>query len=245
MTRYEWLEKSCCNPFKNHKKQIKGSLKSISLELVDKAKAKLVLIPSKKLCPNCKLLPDDEKQRRVSDEEIQELNTSTSIETGKTNINECFSAIGISPLKTKGFHYFGKAHLGKRKLSSAMQSIKTKLSRSLNIDSVLLNDEPLKFKNESLDKAKCFDKKIEVLAAKVKTVESTKMKIQILTLAPTNWSHRKVIDVFGVSEHIVCKACKLCLEKGILAVPEQKRGKSLPADIVQLVQAFYQDDTHN
>ena len=68
-----------------------------------------------------------------------------------------------------------------------MQSIKTKISRSLNIDSVLLNDEPLKFKNESLDKAKCFDKMIEVLAAKVKTVESTKMKIQILTLTPTDW----------------------------------------------------------
>ena len=83
LTKYEWFEKSCCNPFKNHKKQIKGSLKAISLELADKAKAKLVLIPGKKLCPNCririsKLLPNDEKQRRVSDEEIQKLNTSTS-----------------------------------------------------------------------------------------------------------------------------------------------------------------------
>ena len=71
----------------------------------------------------------------------------------------------------------------------------------------------LKLKNESLDKAKCLDKMIEVLAAKVKTVESTKMKIQILTLAPTNWSHKKVMDVFDVSEHIVYKARKLCLEK--------------------------------
>ena len=66
LTKYEWLEKSSCNPFKNHKKQIKGNLKAISLELVDKAKAKLVLIPGKKLCPDCririsKLLPDDEK----------------------------------------------------------------------------------------------------------------------------------------------------------------------------------------
>ena len=116
------------------------------MELADKAKANLLLIPGKKVCPNCqirisKLLPNDEKQRHVSDEEIQELNTSTSMETEKTNINECFSAIGISPLKTKGLHYSGKARLGKRKLSSAMQSIKTKISRSLNIDSVLLNDE--------------------------------------------------------------------------------------------------------
>ena len=163
------------------------------------------------------------------------------METEKTNINECFSDIGISPLKTKRLHYSGKACLGKRKLSSAMQSIKTRISRLLNIDSVLLNDELLKFKNESLDKAKCFDKMIEVLAAKVKTVELIKIKIQILTLAPTDWSHKKVMDV---SVHIVHKARKLCLEKDILAVPEQKRGKSLPADIVQLVQASYQDDEY-
>ena len=52
------------------------------------------------------------------------------------------------------------------------------------------------------------------------------------------------MDVFGVSEHIVCKACKLCLERGILAVPKPKRGKSFPADIAQLVEAIYQDDEY-
>ena len=47
---------------------------------------------------------------------------------------------------------------------------------------------------------------IELLVAKVKTVESTKIKIQILTLAPIDWSLKKVTDVFSVSEHIVHKA---------------------------------------
>ena len=51
LTKHEWLEKSYCNPFKNHKKQIKGGLKAISLDLADKAKAKLVLIPGKKTLP--------------------------------------------------------------------------------------------------------------------------------------------------------------------------------------------------
>ena len=45
-------------------------------------------------------------------------------------------------------------------------------------------------------------------------------------------------------EHIECKAHKLCSERGILAVPEPKRGKSLPADLVQLVKAFYHDDEY-
>ena len=65
-----------------------------------------------------------------------------------------------------------------------------------------------------------------------------------MTLAPIAWSHKKIMDVFGVSELIVHKACKLCPERGILAVPEPKRGKSLPADLVQLVKAFYQDDEY-
>ena len=120
-----------------------------------------------------------------------------------------------------------------------MQSIKTKISRSLNIDSVLLNEETLKFKNENLDKAKCFDKMIEVLAAKMKTVESTKMKIQILTLAPTDWSHKKVMDVFDVSEYIVRKTRELCLEKGILTMLEQKRDKSLPADSASILPRWW------
>ena len=50
------------------------------------------------------------------------------------------------------------------------------------------------------------------------------------------------MDMFGVSEHFVCKAWKLCSERAILAVPEPKRSKSLPADIAQLVEAFYQDN---
>ena len=68
-------------------------MKPISLEMADKAKAKLVLIPGKKLCPNCriqlhKLLPDNEEPRHVSDEEIQELEAGTSAESEKRSNNE-------------------------------------------------------------------------------------------------------------------------------------------------------------
>jgi len=93
LTQYEWLEKRCCNPFKTHKKQITGGLKPISVEMADKAKAKLVLIPGKKLCPNCrtqirKLLSDEEEPRHVSDKEIQELEAGTSTESEKDSNNE-------------------------------------------------------------------------------------------------------------------------------------------------------------
>ena len=49
------------------------------------------------------------------------------------------------------------------------------------------------------------------------------------------------MDVFGVTEHFVCKAHKFCSERGILAEPEPKWGKSLPTDSALLVEAFYRD----
>ena len=77
---------------------------------------------------------NNEEPRHVSDEEMKEIDTRTSTETEKRNINECFSAIGISQLKTKWLHYSGKATLGKRKRFSAMQCVKTKVAKSLNVD---------------------------------------------------------------------------------------------------------------
>ena len=67
------------------------------------------LIPDKKLCLNCQVqickIPD-EKPRCVLDEEIPELEAGTSVETRDI---ECFSAVGISLLKIKVLHYFGRA----------------------------------------------------------------------------------------------------------------------------------------
>ena len=86
------LKKDVVIHLKIIKKQIKGCLKPISLEMVNKAMVKLVLIPGKKLCPNCqiqihKLLPDEEP-RHVSDEEIQELEAGTSAESEKSSNNK-------------------------------------------------------------------------------------------------------------------------------------------------------------
>lgn len=68
LTRYEYFEKRCCNPFKNHKKTIKGDLRPISVEMAYEAKAKLALIPGQKLCPLCR-----RKVRELfsNDEELQ------------------------------------------------------------------------------------------------------------------------------------------------------------------------------
>lgn len=63
--------------------------------------------------------------------------------------------------------------------------MKTKVCRSLNVGSELLNDEAPTFHKQILNKAKCIDEMIELLVAKIKSVKSIKMKIQIMTLAPT------------------------------------------------------------
>ncbi len=130
---YECLEKRWCNPFKNPTKQIKGRFKTISLEMSDKAKVKLVQIPGKKLGSNCwiqiyKCLSDEEGSRCILDEEMKEFDTSASVETEEKYQWICLCYWNFSTENKRVSHYSGKVHLGKRKISSAMQKrvVKTK-----------------------------------------------------------------------------------------------------------------------
>ena len=121
------------------------------MELADKAKTKVALIPGQKLCPKCraqvnKLLCNAEVEELEfetgdeCDEDIRELEADTSTETDKRSVDECFSAIGISPLKMHGLHQSGKIREGKREISNALECMKTKLSRSLSVDPEQLSD---------------------------------------------------------------------------------------------------------
>ena len=82
-----------------------------------------------------------------------------------------------------------------------MQCVKTKVAKLLYVDPELLNGEALKIKKDILDNVWYFDKMIELLVVKVKTVELTKIKIQILTLTPTDWSHKKIMDFWCFRIH--------------------------------------------
>ena len=70
-------------------------------------------------------------------------------------------------------------------------------------------------------------------------------KIQILTLAPKDWSREKVASFFSCSEYQVREARALVKEKGILAIPEAKRGRPLSKEVEDSVKLFYEDDEYS
>ena len=72
----------------------------------------------------------------------------------------------------------------------------------------------------------------------------TSQKLQILTMAP-DWPRAHVAKYFNVSEHMVCEARKLAREKGILALPEPKRGKCLSNEVENSAKLFYENDEYS
>ena len=70
----------------------------------------------------------------------------------------------------------------------------------------------------------------------------TREKFQVLNIAPESWSRAKIAQFFDFSEYMVREAQKFCKEKGILAMPPPKKGKSLDEVIIKDVQLFFEDN---
>ena len=78
------------------------------------------------------------------------------------------------------------------------------------------------------EKARNFDRLMSLLKEKTSDKATpTREKIQILTMAPPDWSRKEVAKFFEVSEYSVQEARKLAAEKGLLALPDTKRLKKL------------------
>ena len=65
----------------------------------------------------------------------------------------------------------------------------------------------------------------------------------IFKLAP-DWPRAHVAKYFNVSKYMFREARKLAREKGILALPEPKRGKCLSKEVEDSVKLFYEDDKY-
>lgn len=85
-----------------------------------------------------------------------------------------------------------------------------------------------------------------LLKEKIKDKSTTpRQQIQILTMAPLDWSRKQVAKFFEVSEYQVREARKLAEERGILALPDAKRGRSLSQEVEDSVKLFYEDDEYS
>lgn len=157
--------------------------------------------------------------------------------------NKTLDDLGCSPLKLHALPSHSKALYGKRKLEKVNRVLKEKVYRALDYNVEDSDNSEVDMDVEIVKKAQDFDAMILLMKEKVANVGRSK-KIQVLTLAPPSWPKEKIMLEFNVSEHIVRQARKLKNEKGILSIPEPKKGKLISDDIVKLVTDFYQNDEY-
>ena len=155
-----------------------GNLRSISLELTRRSEKHCInLVPGQKLCSKCQarisslskekndqIEENYEGEAMPSDEDVSEIEKSFAREQDRSQLEECFSTMGMSSIKSGSLPSSSKVSVGKRKLEAAVSSMKTKIARSLDIP-------PEKI-----------DYLMTLFADKTKSVETSRAKIQIVTL---------------------------------------------------------------
>eukprot|EP00795_Rhopilema_esculentum_P017865 gene17865-biopygen566 len=260
--QYKTLQTKCCDPLHTHKKAVKGSLRPISLKAWNEYRAVgIETIPGKKLCPTCRRKPTMIRNNDSYDNDYHDDNDDTedvsfqSFERldGREKLNRSLDLLDVSPIKVHSIPAHSRPSYGKRKFSEAAsrldthgKEIKEQIAKAICIPLSELS-ESQKYQNEleeQEEKAKDLDKLLELMKYKMK-VSTRSEQIQILTLAPPSWSISKTQKEFNVSEYMVKKARSVCSAKGVLGLPERKRGKTLPAETAQLIENFYCNDENS
>ncbi len=162
--------------------------------------------------------------------------------------------IDVSLIKLHGVAAHSKISHGKRKIEQVDVVLERKRELIRNQVAEVINLTPEDItptKNRMPDnisdlkqKADDFDHLVFLMKEKLK-ISNRRQKIQILTMAPRSWSIPKTAQEFSVSEYAVRQARKLAAEKGILELPERKRGKVLSANTKEIVVNFFNDDEYS
>lgn len=120
---------------------------------------------------------------------------------------------------------------------------KTKLKRSKKRSKQKV-DKITKMMQEAVisERPSCSDCEI-VSQLKEKFPTATRSeKIQILTVLPKSWSVKRIQEEFDATNFMAQQAKELVKNKGVLAIPDLKRGHALAEQTVHLVHSFYQSD---
>ena len=248
-------ERNCCDPLFVHKKPITNGLCKISLDFAKLMKeCNIHLVPGKKICPTCKI---GLKNRLDNYETCAGKNVKEEVVTDDCEwadksvlgleINVSLGNIGLSPVK---FH--------SKPINSLKAEVKTKLvdakerlrdcsntiSDLFQVDHSYFGSHEAETSSEIIEKAACFDRFLAQLKDKIHNADSSS-QIQLLTLVPQTWSHKKSSSFFEISEYKVHLAKNLFKSKGLLAIPETKKGKVLPLNTKNLVTGFYENDLYS
>lgn len=125
------------------------------------------------------------------------------------------------------------------------ESLSTNSSMSLEGDEVNDNSDSTSRENKPLREEQ-LEELLQGLNEKFNSLpDSDPLRLNILTVAPEYWSIRKIALEFGTSYRMAKKAKDLRQSAGVLASPTAKAGKTLPAETVEKVKEFYEDDLNS
>ena len=232
---------TCCNPLgkTNHSSKRKN-LTEVLLWMYERV---LSIPVGAKICDECRKqisrlsIPKASSPTESDEEELDEGTTQfpsdpdfhisplslTSQEHFKSvsTVNRCLEEVGESPIVA---HKLSQVKYPKQKLKKITKSLRK----------VMLNET-----ESSADEE---DTMLKQLKEKFCTSKNRSEKVQILTILPKSWSVQRVCEEFSASDYMVRRAKELVKQKGILSMPDIRKGHSLSSETCELVQSFYEDD---
>ena len=214
------------------------------------------VIPGKKICPTCRkeltrkleaatdkknelfeVEPDSQTGNESDEETMSSVDREEmTVSSVRHDLDTSFEKVDLSPIKLHSVPSHSKVTLGKRKLQQFRDKLKEQETTAKKRVAKVIGVTP-----ENLDasessqpdnysqlkeKADNLDRLVDLMKSKMQSC-NRKKKIQILTIAPSSWSIEKTKNEFNVSAYMVRQARELVKQKGILELPEPKKGKGL------------------
>ena len=140
----------------------------------------------------------------------------------------------ISPLKSHGLQRRTQISMAQEKLERSCEKQKETAADILEISSPEFGSPTGRqgSERELVTKAADLDCLLDTMKAKLEDgYIKTGEKIQMMTLTPESWSYKEVSKYFSVSKCILPEACTLNENRGILSLPDKKKGRGLYQEV--------------
>jgi hypothetical protein len=241
--------RTCCDPYTQHKKIIRKSLRKISLAMAENNRH-LRLTPGKSLCSYCynkvskesctsTFVPSTPAQD-VLNYSMDSVASCSSFQQEEVlqSVNVACSALGVSAIKLKKLSQQQRPAAAKRKVERVCENLLNKIHVGLSLDIEDVHSES--------DYKDSDDELIELinrLKTKFESVSCTDDKVKILSLIPKSWSIEKICSEFNTSAYMVKLTRKLVREQGILPNTHQITSSLvISQETIDSVVAFYESE---
>jgi len=145
-------------------------------------------------------------------------------------LSQSLQVLGESPVCKRKAET--RVNYAKKKVKAIETTVKRKLE--------LIGGVSLDAADSSLNQADTSASEIiDQLKEKFNSCCKMSEKVQVLTVLPKSWSQKRIEQEFRATNYMVRKAKKLVEDKGILSTPDQKAGKTLSMNTVDVVRSFY------